>query len=93
MVTWCGWHPKDLLAEPGIFLSWVCVCLCVQDLVHLGKHNLPEVEETLGRGQKSASGWESTTTQVLIQPGSCGCSSAALPALAWRDLMSFSRRS
>lgn len=52
MVTWCGWHPKDLLAEPGILLSWVCVCLCVQDLVHLGKHNLPEVEETLGRGQR-----------------------------------------
>lgn len=34
------------MAEPGIFLSWVCVCLCVQDLVHLGKHNLPKVEET-----------------------------------------------
>lgn len=92
MVTWCGWHPEDLLAEPGIFFSWVCVCLCVQDLVHLGKHNLPQVEETLG-GKSGVSlrlGKHHKGSQLAEQRGR---SSMALPALAWRDLMSFSRRS
>lgn len=80
MVTWCGWHPEDLLAEPGIFFSWVCVCLCVQDLVHLGKHNLPQVEETLGGSQGSASSWESTAK--VLSWLSTGAA-AAWPYLHW----------
>ena len=44
--TWCGWDPKDLLAEAGIFLSWVCRRLGVQGLVHLSQDDLAQVEET-----------------------------------------------
>lgn len=44
--TWRGRDPKDLLAQAGVLLRWVCSRLGVQGLVHLGQYDLAQVEET-----------------------------------------------
>lgn len=81
--TWCGRDPQDVLAESGILLSRVGVRLCVQGLVHLGQHDLAQVEEPCGGGGSwrwGGRGWGSGDT-------------GASPVLACRDLMSLSSSS
>lgn len=56
MATWRGGDPKDLLAQAGVLLGWVCGCLRVQGLVHLGQDDLAQVEKTWG-GEVGVGRW------------------------------------